>query len=130
MPRTLTTRWLLAGLLALPGAAAAQESSSAATTLRSSPASIEVSSSAADAHMVAGLASYWRLRLPEAERHFRAAVEAAPQSAATHYYRGYAIYEAEPKRPNDPGKRRAAEEFAEAYAIDPGFRPGWGIHGI
>ena len=60
--------------------------------------------------------------LPEAERHFQAAVDADPGSAAALYYPGYTVYKiAEPKRPNDPGKRRAAELFARAYQIDPGF---------
>jgi hypothetical protein len=42
----------------------------------------------------------------------------------------YTVYKiAEPKKPNDPGKRRAAELFARAYQIDPGFTPDWGVAG-
>ena len=50
--------------------------------------------------------------------------------AAAFYYLGYTVYKiAEPKRPNDPGKRQAAELFARAYQIDPGFTPDWGVRG-
>lgn len=81
-------------------------------------------------HRAAGLKAYWQLHFAEAEGHFRAAVDADPGSAAALYYLGYTVYKiAEPKRPNEPGKQRAAELFARAYEIDPGFTPGWGIHG-
>lgn len=107
--RTLTTG-LLFGVLALPAPARAQD--------------------AAEAHRAAGLAAYWKLDFQEAQAHFQAAVDADPSNAAALYYLGYAVYKiAEPKRPNDPGKRKAAELFARAYAIDPGFTPGWGIRG-
>ena len=77
-----------------------------------------------------GLAAYRRLHFQEAEGHFQAAVDADPHSAAALYYLGYTVYKiAEPKRPNDPGKRQAAELFARAYEIDPGFAPGWGVRG-
>ena len=77
-----------------------------------------------------GLAAYRKLHFQVAERHFQAAVDADPGSAAALYYLGYTVYKiAEPKRPNDPGKRRAAELFARAYQIDPGFTPGWGVQG-
>ena len=78
----------------------------------------------------AGLAAYRKLHFREAEGHFQAAVDADPGSAAALYYLGYTVYKiAEPKRPNDPGKQRAAELFARAYRIDPGFTPGWGARG-
>jgi tetratricopeptide (TPR) repeat protein len=84
----------------------------------------------AEEHQAAGLAAYWKLHFHDAERHFRAAVDADPRSAAALYYLGYTVYKiAEPKRPNDPGKQRAAELFARAYEIDPGFTPGWGVAG-
>jgi hypothetical protein len=109
MRRTLTTG-LLFGALALAAAARAQVTS--------------------EEDRAAGLAAYWKLHFQEAERHFQAAVDADPGSAAALYYLGYTVYKiAEPKRPNDPGKRRAAELFARAYRIDPGFKPGWGVDG-
>ena len=109
MRRTLTTG-LLFGVLALSAVAGAQTTT--------------------EEHRAAGLAAYRKLHFQEAERHFQAAVDADPSSAAALYYLGYTVYKiAEPKRPNDPGKRRAAELFARAYQIDPGFTPGWGIRG-
>ena len=80
--------------------------------------------------MAAGMVAYWKLHFREAEGHFQAAVKADPLDAASLYYLGYTVYKiAEPKRPNDPGKRRAAELFARAYQIDPGFTPDWGVPG-
>ena len=109
MHRTLTTG-LLFGVLAISAAALAQN--------------------AGGEQEAAGLAAYRKLHLQEAERHFQAAVDADPGSAPALYYLGYTVYKiAEPKRPNDPGKRRAAELFARAYQIDPGFAPGWGVRG-
>ena len=99
---------LLFGILAISAAATAQNG--------------------ADEQSAAGLAAYWKLHFREAEAHFQAAVDADPGSAAALYYLGYTVYKiAEPKRHDDPGKRRAAELFARAYAIDPDFRPGWGV---
>jgi hypothetical protein len=102
MRRTLTTG-LLFGILALSAGARAQ--------------------STTEEQMASGLTAYRRL-------HFQEAVDADPHSAAALYYLGYTVYKiAEPKRPNDPGKRQAAELFARAYQIDPGFAPGWGARG-
>jgi len=109
MRRTLTTGLLL-GALAIPAVARTE--------------------TVAEQQTAAGLAAYSRLHFREAERHFQAAVDAEPGSAAALFYLGYTVYKiAEPKRPNDPGKRRAAELFARAYQIDPGFTPGWGGQG-
>jgi tetratricopeptide (TPR) repeat protein len=109
MRRTLTTGLLL-GALAVPVVARTE--------------------TVAEQQTSAGLAAYGRLHFQEAERHFQAAVDADPGSAAALFYLGYTVYKiAEPKRPNDPGKRRAAELFARAYQIDPGFTPGWGVRG-
>jgi tetratricopeptide (TPR) repeat protein len=84
----------------------------------------------AEEHGSAGMAAYWRLDFQAAAGHFQAAVDADPQSAAALYYLGYSVYKiAEPKRANDPGKRRAAELFARAYEMDPGFQPRWGVSG-
>lgn len=119
MRKTMTTRWLLGILLVVPGLTSGQETPA--------PAEPRAAASSTEQEMRAGLSSYLRRHFSEAERHFRAAVDADPGSAAAHYYLGYTIYKiAEPKRPNDPGKQRAAEEFAKAYAIDPAFQPGWG----
>ena len=85
---------------------------------------------AAAGHRAAGMAAYWKLHFQEAESQFQAAVDADPQSAAAIYYLAYPVYKiAEPKRPNDPGKQRAAALFAKAYDLDPGFTPNWGITG-
>jgi len=109
MRRRLTTG-LLFGVLALAAVAGAEN--------------------VAEEQRAAGLAAYRKLHFQEAERHFQAAVDADPGSAAALYFLGYTVYKiAEPKRPNDPGKRRAAELFARAYQIDPGFTPGWGVQG-
>jgi len=110
MRRTLLTTGLLLGILALSGVARAQNE--------------------AEEHRAAGMAAYWKLHFHEAEGHFQAAVDADPNSAAALYYLGYTVYKiAEPKRPNDPGKHRAAELFARAYQIDPGFTPDWAVRG-
>ena len=71
MPRTLTTG-LLFGVLALSAVARAQ--------------------GAAEEHRLAGMAAYGKLRFQEAERHFQAAAEADPRSAAALYYLGYTVY--------------------------------------
>ena len=86
----------------------------------------EGSSSVAQAEIDAGLAAFRRLRFQQAEQHFQAAVEADPQSAAATFYLAYTVYKiAEPKRPFHPDKQRAAQLFARAYELDPGFRPVW-----
>ena len=80
----------------------------------------------ARSHIDAGLAAYKRRRFQEAQRHFQAAVDADPQSAAAHYYLGYVVYKiVEPKRPFHADKQRAAALFAKAYELDPTFRPSW-----
>jgi Tfp pilus assembly protein PilF len=86
----------------------------------------EAATSAAQADIDAGLAAFRRLRFREAEKHFQAAVEADPQSGAATWYLAYTVYKiAEPKRPFHPDKQRAAQLFARAYELDPGFRPVW-----
>jgi tetratricopeptide (TPR) repeat protein len=80
----------------------------------------------AEAEIQAGLEAFRRLRFREAEARFEAAVQADPTSAAATFYLGYTVYKrAEPKRPFHPDKRRAAELFARAFELDPGFRPVW-----
>jgi tetratricopeptide (TPR) repeat protein len=86
----------------------------------------EQAGSPAEGHIKAGLAAYHKRHFQEAERHFQAAVDADPASAAAHFYLGYTIYKiAEPKRPFHPEKQRAAELFAKAFELDPAFRPAW-----
>ena len=117
---TIPTRWLLAMLLLVVPALARSQDAGA-------PAGSAAALSVADQELNAGLAAYLRRHFSEAERHFRAAVDADPRNAAAHFYLAYSIYKiAEPRRPNDPGKQRAAEEFAKAYELDPLFVPGWG----
>ncbi len=80
--------------------------------------------SSAQAFIDAGLRAYKKRRFSEALAEFQKATEADPQSAAAAFYLGYTYYKiAEPRRPNDPGKRKAAELFAKAFALDPAFRP-------
>ena len=88
------------------------------------------SAMSADEHIEAGKAAFKRKRFAAARDHFQQAVEASPDSAAAHFYLGYAIYKiAEPKRPNSPGKQEAAGHFARAYELDPAFKPSWRSRG-
>jgi tetratricopeptide (TPR) repeat protein len=88
------------------------------------------SAMSADEHIEAGKAAFKRKRFAAARDHFQQAVEANPDSAAAHFYLGYAIYKiAEPKRPNSPGKQEAAGHFAKAYELDPAFKPSWRSRG-
>lgn len=90
------------------------------------PAAPRAAAADASSHIDAGRAAYRRRRFQEAQRHFQAAVDADPGSAAAHFYLGYTVYKiAEPKSPFHPEKRRAAELFAKAYELDPTFRPSW-----
>mgnify|MGYP001589640630 FL=1 len=80
----------------------------------------------AEGRIASGLQAYKRRQLAKAEGSFREAVDADPGSAAAHFYLGYVVYKrAEPKRPFHPDKQKAAELFAQAYEIDPKFRPSW-----
>jgi tetratricopeptide (TPR) repeat protein len=111
MRRTLTMSLLLCGTFALAGVAHGADAYDAAAE-----------------HRAAGLTAYWQLHFHEAQGHFQAAVDADPENAAGFFYLGYTVYKiAEPKRPNDPGKHQAADLFARAYELDPGFTPTWGI---
>jgi len=77
--------------------------------------------------ITAGIAAFKKRRFAQAEEQFAKAVEAEPSSAAAHFYLGYTIYKrVEPKRPFHPDKQRAADEFAKAFELDPGFTPDWG----
>jgi tetratricopeptide (TPR) repeat protein len=88
------------------------------------------SAMSAEDHIEAGKAAFKRKRFSVARGHFQQAVDANPDSAAAHYYLGYAIYKiAEPKRANSPGKQEAAQHFAKAYELDPGFTPSWRSRG-
>lgn len=80
----------------------------------------------ADALIETGLKAFARSRFASAAQSFEAAVAAEPDSAAAHYYLGYAVYKtAEGKRPNHPDKARALELFSKALELDPAFRPVW-----
>lgn len=80
----------------------------------------------AQASIDAGLALFKKRHFTQAEAEFQKAVDADPGGAAGYFYLGYSVYKiAEPKRPFHPEKRRAAELFAKAYELDPGFRPVW-----
>lgn len=82
---------------------------------------------AAQAGIEVGLAAFKRRHFRQAELAFQRALDADPQSAAAAFYLGYALYKrAEPTRRLTPEKRRAAEMFAKAFALDPAFRPVWG----
>jgi Flp pilus assembly protein TadD len=104
----------------LPPAAAPEEPAEApAEAPAASPAAAQVD-------IDAGLAFFRKRRFKQAEAEFQKAVEVDPDNAAANFYLGYTVYKiAEPRRPFDPGKRRAAELFAKAYELDPTFRPVW-----
>jgi Flp pilus assembly protein TadD len=88
------------------------------------------SAMSAEEHIEQGKAAFRRKRFAAARDHFQRAVDASPESAAAHYYLGYAIYKiAEPKRANSPGKQEAASHFARAYELDPAFKPAWRSRG-
>jgi len=107
-----------ASLSAVPAESLAAEAAAVQAAQTASPS--------VDADIEAGLAAFRRRRFHEAEKHFQAAVEADPQSAAATWYLGYTVYKiAEPKRPFHPDKQRAAQLFARAYELDPSFRPVW-----
>lgn len=90
------------------------------------PAPTAVSAGGADAAIQAGLNAFRRRQFGKAEIEFRKAVDADPGSAAAHFYLGYTYYKiVEPHRPFDPGKQKAAQEFAKAYELDPAFKPVW-----
>ena len=94
------------------------------------PAPTTASAMSAEEHIEMGKAAFKRKRFASARDHFAQAVAASPDSAAAHFYLGYAIYKiAEPKRPNSPGKQGAAGHFAKAYELDPAFKPSWRSRG-
>ena len=91
------------------------------------PATAAPSGASASEEIQAGLTAFAKRRFSVARAAFERAVAADPSSAAAHYYLGYTIYKiAEPKRHDSPGKKEAAEHFAKAYELDPGFKPVWG----
>jgi len=113
---------LLVTALSMPAQEAVQEP---AQEQMAAPAS-SPSSMSADEHIAMGKAAFKRKRFAAARKHFQQAVDASPDSAAAHFYLGYTIYKiAEPKRANNPGKQEAAQHFAKAYELDPGFKPAW-----
>ncbi len=90
------------------------------------PAARPEATPAAQGRIAEGLQAYKRRQFARAEDLFRQAVDADPGSAAAHFYLGYTVYKrAEPKRPFHPDKQKAAQLFAQAYTLDPAFRPSW-----
>jgi tetratricopeptide (TPR) repeat protein len=114
---------LLVTALSMPAQEPAQEPAPAVSASATSATS-------ADEHIEMGKALFKKKRFAAARDHFQQAVDANPDSAAAHFYLGYAIYKiAEPKRPNSPGKQEAAQHFARAYELDPAFKPSWRSRG-
>jgi tetratricopeptide (TPR) repeat protein len=84
-------------------------------------------SAAAQGYIDAGLKAFVRGRFSSARAEFEKAYEAAPESAASAFYLGYACYKlGEPSLRMNDDKQRARELFAKAYRLDPAFRPVWG----
>ena len=110
-----------------PAPLAVTPTATAPATTTAAPPSATTSPSDAGAEIKAGLAAYHRRQFQKAAASFEKAREADPQSAAAAWYLAYTYYKiAEPRRPFDPGKQKAADMFAKAYALDPSFRPDWG----
>jgi len=106
---------------------AALQAPQAQTTPAAPAAEAAAPAGGAEAAIEAGLQAFRKRRFTRAEIEFRRAVEADPGSAAAHFYLGYTYYKmGEPARRLNDEKRRAAEEFAKAYELEPGFRPIWG----
>ena len=116
---------LAAALVPAPQEPPAQNAPEPLATV-AAPAPTSVSTGGAEAAIQTGLAAYKRRQFGKAEIEFRKAVDADPGSAAAHFYLGYTYYKiVEPRRPFDPGKQRAAQEFAKAFELDPAFKPVW-----
>ena len=112
-----------------PAEPQAQEEPAAAPAPADEVKSAPLPSPAADTAIAAGLKAFRRHNYRQAEIQFRTAMEADPSSAAAAFYLGYTYYKiAEPKRPFHPDKQKAAELFAKAFELDPGFKPVWGTH--
>ena len=109
-----------------PPAPAPETPAETAPAPAEAPPQVTASPASAEPLIAAGLEAYRKRRYTQAEIEFRKALEADPGSAAAAFYLGYTYYKgAEPKRPFHPDKRKAAEMFARAYELDPGFRPVW-----
>ena len=113
-----------------PPAPAAQEEPQNQPVQDTAVSATPADAGAAQTHIDAGLSAFRKKRFGAARQHFEQAVAADPTSAAATFYLGYTIYKiAEPKRPFHPDKQRAAELFAKAYELDPGFKPAWSKRG-
>ena len=105
----------------------AQEPATPPESAPAEDAAPAASSGSAREHVDAGLKSYRRRRMKEAENHFRAAVAADPQSAEAAYYLGYTLYKiGEPSHRMNAAKKESVEWFAKAFSLDPAFKPVWG----
>jgi tetratricopeptide (TPR) repeat protein len=117
---------LLTSALAAQTPEPAQAAPAASPAEAAAPAAPDAPEGDADALIETGLKAFARARYASAAKSFEAALAAAPESAAAHYYLGYCVYKlAEGKRRNHPDKARAAELFAKALQLDPRFRPVW-----
>jgi|RhiMetdeSRZDD1v2_1073273.scaffolds.fasta_scaffold182846_2 Tfp pilus assembly protein PilF len=96
-------------------------------TLATAQEAPAVTAPSASSSLDKGVALLRRARYRPARVELENAVAADPQSAAAHYYLGFALYKiAEPTRRLTKEKEAAAQHFATCYSIDPGFRPDFG----
>jgi Tfp pilus assembly protein PilF len=101
---------------------AAQETPAAAPA----PQAEAAAPASADADIQAGLKAFKRRQFRQARSAFERAVAADPNSAAAHFYLGYTIYKiAEPRTHDAAAKRESLEHFAEAFRLNPQFKPSW-----
>ncbi len=99
----------------------------AAPAPQSAPETTAAAPSAPSGSVETGLALLKRGRFRSARAELDKAVTADPQNAAAQFYLGYALYKiSEPSRRLTREKEEAAQHFAAAYSIDPGFRPAMG----
>jgi len=118
---------VLLPLALAPQAAAAPAQEPAAPPMAVQATEVPVSPSAAAPHVDAGLAAFKKRRFAAARDEFEKAVAADPESAAAHFYLGYAFYKlGEPSRRMNENKEKAKEEFAKTFTLDPTFQPVWG----
>lgn len=108
---------------------AALSGSAQETPATAPPAQAEAAaapSASADADIQAGLKAFRKRQFRQARAAFERAVAADPNSAGAHFYLGYTIYKiAEPRTHDATAKRASLEHFAEAFRLDPNFKPNW-----
>ncbi len=120
----MTLPAILSFALLLP---AAQEPTLATAPPLQGTQAVAPAAGGAHAAIDAGLALFRKGRFRAARKEFQKAVEADPQSAAAHFYLGYALYKiGEPTKRMTPEKEEARAQFARAFELDPGFKPAFG----